>query len=122
MDKRADKELERAKNGEALNSDVPFPSPALNIIGMSGAAVLKACGEKEPFAHQADRIQSGFFQKEQAEKCPWSGVEGRESDEDLGGLGHDPISHGNMMEFMPQCVKPWDDDAGNVLRILNGGF
>jgi hypothetical protein len=32
------------------------------------------------------------------------------------------FSHEEEMELLCQGVKPWDDDAHDVMRVLSGGY
>lgn len=140
---RADAEMARARSGDApLESSQPSPPALIDVKGLSGAGILKACGAENAFRDQKEsreefdrKLNDAFIALALDSACAGPGEDDdgeweTDEDDDLEGSGYGPFgfsgyggySEDDMMELACQGVKPWDDDAGAVLAALRGGF
>lgn len=132
-------------------SDQSEVTAVLDVSGLSGADILRQCGVENPFSRQRERkliaktrgllasevcdkadgwetedewvsqagqvIQSGEQKKRRAKESERSRHNAFNGFERF-----NPYNEDNMYDLLCQGVKPWDDDAGDVLMMLNGGF
>ena len=153
-EKQAKDTIARAVKGEFVQDAYQGKEPAVDVAGLSGVDILRACGVDEPFANRDDRkehsdifavlseddddewedIDDGMERKSPPKKFqpqkkrlrssrrtrPFS--ENDMEDDMEYGMGPYGFSEDDIFEHACQGVKPWDDDAGDVLAMLNGGF
>ena len=129
--RRADIMLEQSRRGQPARYPFEGKPPAIDVAGMSGADILRACGVKRPFVAQQERkkAKSTFSTKFLDGTYNLDNVDELEdvdesSDGDDDGLGASAFGfdEDDMMELACQGVKPWDHDAADVLAMLSGGF
>jgi len=135
MQKRADAEIARAHSGETNLECQPCTPTIIDVKGLSGADILKACGVENALKDQKEsreefdrKLNDAFIALTLDSAC--AGL-GEDDDDDFAGSNHNAFgfsgfgggfSEDDMMELACQGVKPWDDDAGAVLAALRGGF
>ena len=139
----AKKVLEQFRQtGKIEEADGKSETPVIDVSGLSGADILRLYEVEKPFGKQHERktiVKSALLATDICdESYGWETEEewsqqggakslkhkgkGRKRSREYELYDMDPFSEGNMFELAYQGIKPWDDDAGAALMMLNGGF
>ncbi|KAL8910989.1 MAG: hypothetical protein Q9171_003758 [Xanthocarpia ochracea] len=138
------------QTGKIEEADSKSETPVIDLSSLSGADILRLCDVEKPFGKQRERkaiAKSEYLAIETCDKLDgweteeeWSeqgGVKpakqkGKKRKRSRGYKAYDmdpfsgadmnPFSKNNMFELACQGIKPWEDDAGAALMMLNGGF
>ncbi len=138
------------QTGKIEEADGKSETPVIDLSGLSGADILRLCDVEKPFGKQRERKAIGEAEDLALATC--DNMDGWETEEErseqggvkpakqkgkkrkrsrgykaydmdpFGGADMNPFSEANMFDLACQGIKPWEDDAGAALMMLNGGF
>ncbi|KAL8898727.1 MAG: hypothetical protein Q9192_001926 [Flavoplaca navasiana] len=127
------------QTGKIEEADGKSETPVIDVSGLSGADILRLYEVEKPFGKQHERktiVKSALLATDICdESYGWETEEewsqqggakslkhkgkGRKRSREYELYDMDPFSEGNMFELACQGIKPWDDDAGAALMMLN---